>query len=143
VTGSMTYRASRSPSASSPADRNTVLTSAAGAEHTAKPSDTHSTDVTHLRGRLEIQGSFDCVLGPDQDYLLGPRGDSTLLERKVIGRLREGLSKILRQSTIAPCNFFSQSNLSWLSAILVPPRGPGKDLVTEALSQHTTRTHVC
>src|SRR6266403_816900 len=139
----ITYRASRSPSASSPSDRNTVLTSAAGAEHTAKASDTHSTGVTHLRGPFRNTRFLRLCAGPGPGPSIRPRGDSTLLERKAIGRLREGLSKILRQSTIAPCNFFSQSNLSWLTSILVRPRGPGKDLVTEALSKHTTQTHAC
>jgi hypothetical protein len=34
------------------------------------------------------------------DWLLGPPGSSTLLEQKVIGRLREGVSEILGRGAL-------------------------------------------
>lgn len=61
----------------------------------------------------------------------------------MIGCLKEGLPEIVRRSTLATYKFFSQLNLSWLTSILVPPRGPGKDLVADALSRPTTRAHGC
>jgi hypothetical protein len=65
------------------------------------------------------------------------------LEQKVIGRLKEGFSEILGRATLATYEFFSQLNLSWLTSITVPPNGLGKDLVTDVLSQPTTREHMC
>jgi len=82
------------------------------------------------------------VLGPDLDRRLGTPGDSTLLEQKGIGHLKEGLSEIAQRSTLATYEFFSQLNHSWLTSILVPSHGPRKDLVADALSRPTTGAHV-
>ncbi len=136
------YRASRSPSASSPADRNTVLTSAAGAEHTAKPSDMHSTDMTHLRGPSGSTRFLRLRAGPRRRRPIGPVWRLNSARKKVIGRLKEGFSEILRRGTLATYEIFGQSNLSWLTSSMVPLHGPGKDLVAGALTLPMTRTHL-
>src|SRR6266568_5014634 len=136
------YRASRSPSASSPADRNTVLTSAAGAEHTAKPSDMHSTDMTHLRGPSGSTRFLRLRAGPRRRRPIGPVWRLNSARKKVIGRLKEGFSEILRRGTLATYEIFGQSNLSWLASSMVPLHGRGKDLVAGTASLPMARAHL-
>jgi hypothetical protein len=48
-----------------------------------------------------------------------------------------------RRITLATPEFLSQLDLSWLTSTLVLLHGLGKDFATDALSQLTTRAHVC
>src|SRR5258708_30856163 len=60
----------------------------------------------------------------------------------VIGALRKVPQRSSGEALPLLTKFFSQLNLSWLTSIMVPPHGPWKDLVTDAASQHTSRTHM-
>src|SRR6266436_7669782 len=131
----MTYRASRSPSASSPADRNTVLTSAAGAEHTAEPSDMHPADMPHLRW---LEGNTRFLRFCAEPRTGGPITLAWKLNSvgtKVIGALRKVSQRSSGEALSLPTKFFSQLNLSWLTSIMVPPHGLGKDVVAGALAR--------
>jgi len=70
-------------------------------------------------------------------------GGSTLLEQKRMGRLKESLSEIGRRSSFDTYEFFRQSNLSWLTSIMVSLDGLRKNLLADALSQPTTQAQVC
>src|SRR5258707_7390093 len=68
--------------------------------------------------------------------------ETQLCYKKVIGRLKEGFSEILRRGTLATYEIFGQSNLSWLASSMVPLHGRGKDLVAGTASLPMARAHL-
>src|SRR5467141_4313934 len=56
--------------------------------------------------------------------------------------LEQTSRRMHRRGTLGSYKIFGQSNLSWLTSIMFPLHGPGKDLAAGAVSLPTTRVHL-